>query len=109
MSYKWRPSKSQRREFAQKMQDPTERAAYEARKEARAENRRAKSNYNYNTAGGSYKPTAIQYETAIKYAAMDLTDKQRQACEQVIYGHTCDETIHHDHIHVINEMMRSGI
>ena len=30
--YKWKPNASQRREFAEKMQDPEEKAAYEQRK-----------------------------------------------------------------------------
>ena len=30
--YKWKPNASQRREFAEKMQDPKEKAAYEQRK-----------------------------------------------------------------------------
>lgn len=29
-------------------------------------------------------------------------------CNMVIYGFTCQEKVHHDHIHVINEYLRGG-
>jgi len=107
MSYKWRPSKSQRKEFAIRMQDPDERSAYEERKEAKAEKRRANSSFNYNSAGGNYVPTEFQYKSAIKLLGNNnLTSEQKDACNQVMYGYDCKEKIHHDYIHIINELER---
>ena len=59
MTYKWKPSKSAKREFAQNMQDSEFANAYNQRKEDRATNRRVKSAFDYNTAGGNYVPTAV--------------------------------------------------
>ena len=39
MAYKWKQSKSQKKEFAIKMQNPEERASYEDRKNKKAEQR----------------------------------------------------------------------
>lgn len=46
MSYKWRPSKSQARAFAERMKDPAEAAAYNDRKATKAAKRRAGSSFN---------------------------------------------------------------
>lgn len=105
---KWKPNASQRRAFAERMQDPEEKAAYEARKEARAEKRRAGSNFDYATAGGQYVPTEYQYSQAMFFLGhKELDDQQKDACNQVVYGFTCQEKIHHDYIHVVNELTRA--
>lgn len=108
MAYKWKPSKAQKREFAQRMNDPEERAAYYARKEARAEKRRAGSNYAYSSAGGEYVPTHAQYEFAMTKAG-DTDRELADAARMVIHGYTCNEKIHHDYIHVVNEAMRNRL
>lgn len=63
MFRRWKPSAAQRRAFAERMADPAQRAAYEARKAAKAEKRRAGSSFDYQTAGGSFVPTDAQYAT----------------------------------------------
>ncbi|MBP6238814.1 MAG: hypothetical protein KA270_17370 [Saprospiraceae bacterium] len=65
MSYKWKPSKTAKKAFVIKMQDPTEAQAYEDRKKAKADKRRAGSNFDYYTAGGYYVPTKYQYDAAM--------------------------------------------
>lgn len=101
MSYKWKPNTSQRREFAQKMSDPQEKAAYYAAKEAKAEKRRSNSQFDYNSAGGLYIPTKTQHDAAFKFMSIAPME-----ANSVIYGYTCQEKIPHDHIHVINELIR---
>ena len=107
MGYKWKPSKAAKREFAQRMQDPQERAAYEARKQERAAKRRAGSKYDYASAGGAYVPTKSQFEFACKVVGRDSTFETEQACQAVIYGYGNNEKVHHDFIHVVNELIRS--
>lgn len=111
MSYKWRLSKSAKREFANKMStDPQFAADYYARKNAKAEKRRSSSQFDYATAGGNYTPTREQYDAAITYLQSNtLTPQQRDACNQVIYGYTCREKVHHDYIHLVNELRRQSI
>lgn len=102
MGYKWKPSASQRREFAAKMSDPIERAAYYENKEAKAAKKRAGSQFDYNSAGGNYIPTQAQYNAAVEAIGTGIDND----CNRVIYGYTCQEKVHHDHIHVINEYLR---
>lgn len=105
MAYKWKPSKSQRKAFATKMQDPEEKKAYEDRKTAEAEKRRSGSQYNYNSAGGNYIPTREQHDFCFSYSG-ELTPEQRGAFNQVMYGYNCQEKVHHDYIHIVNELRR---
>lgn len=108
MSYKWKPSKSQRKEFAIKMKtDEAFANAYYQRKEQRASKRRSKSEFDYNSAGGYYIPTKIQHDAALKLSMDNPTDKQVEACNMVLYGYTCNEKIHHDYIHIVNEYIRN--
>jgi len=102
----WKPSASQRREFANNMQDPEYREAYETRKTANVEKRRQSSKYDYASAGGQYMPTEIQYNAAMELMASG-TMQQQDAARMVIYGFTCSEKVDHDHIHIINEYIRS--
>ena len=107
MAYKWRPSKTARREFAIKMQDPQEAAAYEARKAEKANKRRATSSFDYNTAGGYYVPTKAQYDHCFEHINSQIHDELQIAFRNVIYGYTCNEKVHHDNIHIVNEHIRS--
>jgi hypothetical protein len=107
MRYKWKPSKSAKKAFAIKMQDPQEAADYEARKAARSEKRRSNSSFDYNSAGGYYIATSFQNDTAHKMLSSELTAEQTDAARQIIYSFSCRETIHHDYIHIVNEYARS--
>jgi len=106
--YKWKPSQSQRKAFAIRMQDAGERTAYEARKQAKADKRRAGSKFDYSTAGGEYVPTQYQYVQAIRFLANNqLTPEQFDACTMVINAYTSNERVHHDYIHIVNELIRA--
>ena len=107
MSYKWRPNASQRRAFAERMKDPEERAAYQERKEARAQKRRAGSQFDYNTAGGEYAPTEAQYNAAMQMMGEEVTQEQREAANMVILAFSISEKAHHDFIHIVNEWRRA--
>jgi hypothetical protein len=110
MSYRWKPSRSARREFAEKMNNDAQFASnYYARKEARNQKRREGSKFDYSTAGGNYVPTQIQHNQAFHFLnSKELTIEQKEACNQVIYGFTCNEKIDHDYIHVVNELIRNS-
>lgn len=104
---KWTPSAAQRRDFAKKMENPAEREAYEQRKRDRADKRRAASQFNYGNAGGSYVPTKEQFEFCLSNWPSGTTSEQDSARDTVMYGYTCQEKVHHDYIHIVNEMRRS--
>jgi len=106
MRYKWRPSITQRREFAERMKDPDEKKAYENRKIAKADKRRSDSKFNYYTAGGMYIPTQQQFEFCLNRPS-DLTDEEEFAFNMVMSGFSLNEKVHHDYIHIVNEKMRS--
>lgn len=106
MSYKWKPSKSQRREFAIRMQDPNEKATYEKRKEEKAQKRRATSSFDYKKAGGNYIPTKAQYDFCINHMYLFQSPQERDAANQINYGYICNEPVHHDYIHIVNEKIR---
>ncbi len=107
MAYKWRPSKAQRKAFAERMKDPAEQAAYEERKQARADKRRAGSKFSYESAGGRFVPTQYQYEHACKMLASgNLTDEEDTAARMVSSGYVCNNAVHHDFIHIVNEHAR---
>lgn len=109
MGYKWKPSASQRKAFAAKMQDPTERAEYEQRKATRADRRRFGSKFDYNSAGGMYVPTQNQYDCAMRYLqTKELTHEQQEACNMVMSAYSCQDKVHHDYIHIVNELVRSN-
>jgi hypothetical protein len=106
MSYKWKPSKNARREFAQKMQTDTQFANnYENRKKEREDKRRKKSSFDYQTAGGNYVPTKNQYDFAMSHNYDN--DAEKIAFDMVVYGYSCNEKISHDYIHVVNEKIRT--
>jgi len=85
MRYKWKPSKAQKREFAERMAtDPTYREAYYRRKEQRAEKRRSTSKFDYPTAGGEYIPTESQNKAAFELLNCNPTPEQEEACRMVL-------------------------
>lgn len=109
MSYRWRPSKSQARAFAERMtNDPEFAAAYEARKEAKADKRRANSAFSYDSAGGRFVPHKYQNQTACQmlYGSAKLTAEEDEAARRVTSGFACNERVHHDQIHIVNEWDR---
>jgi uncharacterized protein (UPF0303 family) len=105
-SRKWRPSASQRREFAQNMQNSEYAAAYYQRKEDRAAKRRATSKFDYNSAGGMYVPTRSQYDFCMSHMDLFTTPQEHDAANFIISGYTCQDKVHHDFIHIVNEKMR---
>jgi hypothetical protein len=108
MAYKWKPSKTQRREFAIRMQDPEEKVVYEARKEEKAKKRRAESQFDYESAGGYYIPTKHQHDQAHSMLfSAEVSPEQEEACYMVISGYVLKEKVFHDYIHVVNEFARN--
>jgi hypothetical protein len=105
MSYRWKPSKSQRRQFAENMKDPGYAAAYYGRKEAREAKRRSSSKFDYASAGGEYVPTQIQYEFCINHMDRFEPD-ERNSANMVISAWVCQDKVHHDHIHIVNDRIR---
>jgi hypothetical protein len=107
MAYKWKPSKAQKRDFAEKMSnDPMFSADYYNRKKEKEEKRRAGSKFDYKTAGGNYIPTRTQYEFCMFNKPDNLTADQQAACNDVEFGYTNNEKVHHDSIHIVNELIR---
>ena len=106
MSYKWKPSASQRQAFAEKMKNPDEQQAYQDRKQDKADKRRSGSQFDYSSAGGSYVPTQAQYTFCMDNMDLALTDEQENAFNQVISAYICQDRVHHDQIHIVNELIR---
>jgi len=108
MRKSWKPSKTQRREFAQRMQNDSEFAeSYNNRKREKEEKRRASSKFDYRTAGGSYIPTKVQHDFCLEMVGEDLTSEQENACNIVASGYACNEKVDHDFIHIVNELIRN--
>lgn len=107
MANKWRPSASQRREFAERMKDPSEAAAYEARKQEKLQKKRAGSKFDYNSAGGNYVPTREQHDFCFNNMHLFEGLEEENAANEVMRGFSCNEKIHHDFIHVVNEKRRA--
>lgn len=102
---RWQPNASQRREFAERMKDEDEKAAYEARK-------RAKNTYSDNPLSFKHKdfvPTEFQYQQAQKFLNEQLTPTQKYACNRVCDGFVCQDKVSHDYIHIINSLQRGTI
>ena len=108
MRKSWKPSKTQAREFAEKMANDSDfKKNYEDKKNAKETKRRATSKFDYATAGGQYVPTVAQYNKANELLTnVNLIDTIVNACRAVIFGYTCKSKIDHDHIHIINEIIR---
>ena len=104
----WRPSQAQRREFAERMQnDPEFKKSYEDRKSRKADKRRATSKFDYEKAGGYYMPTQAQNDAAWRLAALTTCPDKKESCNLVMIAYGQGEKVHHDHIHVVNEFIRS--
>ena len=110
MAYRWKPSASAKRAFAERMKDPNEAAEYEQRKADKAAKRRQGSNYDYSSAGGQYVPTLHQYDIAIQILTVgdNTTEEQINAANMVTFGYTNNDKIHHDFIHIVNEYFRTN-
>ena len=109
MRFKWKPSATQRRAFAEKMKDPAEAQAYEQRKRDKAEKRRSGSKYDYESAGGMYVPTQAQHDYAVYDRSQNTTPDHDNACNMVASAFACNEKCHHDYIHIVNELRRSAL
>lgn len=105
---KWKLSKSQRREFAENMKNQDFADAYYARKAAREEKRRATSRFDYNSAGGMFFATEYQFDFCMKHYG-SFTKEQKEAADMIFFSFNCKEKIHHDNIHIINELIRKSI
>lgn len=106
-SWKWKPSVSQKKAFAERMKDPLEKDAYEKRKQDKVEKRRADSKFDYNTAGGYYMPTKIQHDFAFNHPELFKTMDEKIAANEVMNGYSLKEKVHHDNIHIVNEKLRN--
>lgn len=111
MSYKWKPSKTAKRAFADKMANDSQFASdYYGRKSAKAAKKRAGSKFDYNTAGGEYVPTKDQYNAAMSFLQnATLTQEQEQACNIVTSAYSLQDKCHHDHIHIVNALRRAAL
>jgi hypothetical protein len=109
--HRWQPSKTQKREFAEKMNnDPEYAQAYYERKQTREDKRRSSSQFNYSTAGGRYVPTQMQQNNAFHLLeSVQLTPEQETACNIVISGYSCQNKVNHDYIHIVNELSRTHL
>ncbi len=107
MSYRWRPTRAQAREFADKMHnDPEYRDAYNQRKQDRLTKRLESSNFDYPSAGGHYHPTKYQHDFCVFDRTGASTPEELDACNIVASAYICNETVHHDYIHIVNELIR---
>jgi hypothetical protein len=104
--YKWKPSAAQRKAFALKMQDPEAKAEYEDKKLHKAQARRATSKFDYEIAGGKYIPTKQQYDFVSANYNKFVTPEEKLAADVVVSGYTCNQKVHHDYIHIVNDKLR---
>ena len=105
MAYKWKPSASQKREFAEKMQNEEFANKYYERQQKNDIKRQASSRYSYATAGGYYVPTEEQVKSAHTFLMnFELTSEESTACTVVVSGNKT----HHDYIHIVNELRRKN-
>jgi hypothetical protein len=81
-----------------------------AKKVAKMEANRTKSQFNYSTAGGSYIPTKEQYEAAsamLCNGVCEPNSAKAKSAEMVQISFITQTKVHHDHIHIVNEYRRS--
>jgi hypothetical protein len=89
------------------MQNPEFATAYHDRRQVKTDKRRAGSNFDYESAGGYYVPTALQNSDAQRFIfTKTLTREQEEACNMVTSGYSLNEKVHHDYIHIVNELRR---
>jgi len=107
MKKKWRPSKTAKREFAQNMQNPEFAKKYYQKKEQKADKRRSKSKFDYNSAGGNYVPTKLQNDFCFENSHLFVTVSEEEAKHEILFGYSNNEKVSHDYIHIVNEKIRS--
>ena len=81
------------------------------KKFAQDEARRAKSAFNYPTAGGYFVPTERQFKaTAIMLWDQNCIDDPLvfMSAQTVNLGYLTSIKVHHDHIHRVNEFIRNN-
>ena len=108
---RWTPSKTQRREFAQRMQnDPEYAAAYEARKTARIEKQREKMSNSCEAPGSGlmYYATQAQHDFCVFKRTGVQTSEQEDACNMVASAYSCNEKVDHYYLHIVAELMRTA-
>lgn len=109
MAFKYKPSATERKDFAEKMaNDPQFKADYLARKEAKEDKKRSTSRFNYKGAGGYYLPTKEQYNAASWLRKNSTNTDQLVAAEAVVNCYLLEQPVHHDAIHIINEYIRNS-
>jgi hypothetical protein len=106
MSYKWKPSALQKREFANNMKNEEFVNEYYAKREAKVDKRRSTSQFDYNAAGGNYVPTREQYIFCVDNINQFETREEIDAMNFVMSGYVMNEKVHHDYIHIVNEKRR---
>jgi hypothetical protein len=106
MSYKWKPNASQRAAFKERMSTPVGQAEYYTAKQEKAGKRRSKSNFDYETAGGSYIPTEYQARFCIQHDDLFKTIREDTARLEVMMCFDDHCKTHHDNIHIVNEKIR---
>ena len=106
MAYKWKPSASQRKAFAERMKDPTEQQAYDERQKEKANKRRATSSFDYESAGGRYVPTKEQHDFCFNHSELFTTIEEQVAMNEVTSGYLFNEKVNHDYIHIVNVKIR---
>lgn len=104
MAYRWRPSASQRRAFAERMQDPQEQKAYDERKQEKKET--FVKSFGQTGTGSSYVPTQAQHDYAVFDRSMNETSEHDNACNMVAHAFACNQRCDHHYIHVVNELRR---
>jgi hypothetical protein len=101
MSYRWKPSASQRKEFAERMKNPEEKVAYEKRK--------AEKKLYDNWKEKDFVPTKEQYDFCTSHFELFTTNEQQNALNMVMSAYSLNEKTNHCYIHIINELRRSSV
>lgn len=106
MSYKWRPSASQRRAFAEKMNNDEDFASsYNERKKAKKE--KFYESIDKRGTGSAFVPTKAQHDYCIFNRSKNTTPEHDEACNMVASKFACNEKCDHYYIHIVNELIRS--
>jgi hypothetical protein len=106
MNYKWKPSASQRRAFAERMKDPDEQKAYNIRKAEKKE--KFYDSLKSPGTGANYVPTKAQHDFCVFNRKGIETPEQEDAANQICFGYSCNEKVDHFYIHIINEIIRKN-
>ena len=101
MSYKWKPNASQRREFAQRMQNPEEKAAYE--------NKKAEKKLYDNWKDKDFVPTKEQADFCFNHSNLFITEEEKDAINFVTSAYSLNEKVNHCYIHIVNEKRRANL